>query len=173
MATNAERQAAFRQRRDARIRELEALRNQDEGAEVAKLKRELAHVEHTLALAMNAIKMLKAQNKRLRNGEPFEIIVPAVAEEPQQPTALTWPVFNTGAGRMWQAETNSTSYSVFRPDGDADLFEASFSPWSKSRRRLKKRALGNFASLAEAKAACEAHAAGKPQDARQPAMPPT
>jgi hypothetical protein len=73
MATaNAARQAAFRQRRDARITELEALRNQDEGAEVAKLKAEMAQDRRTLEWAQDAIKMLKAQNKRLRNGEGEE-----------------------------------------------------------------------------------------------------
>jgi hypothetical protein len=55
MATNAVRQAAFRQRRDARIAQMqEALRNKGGGADLARLKAELA------------------QNKRLRNGSGEE-----------------------------------------------------------------------------------------------------
>ena len=81
MATaNAARQAAFRQRRDDRIRKMaEALRNQGSDGEVATLRRELAQDRRTLEWAMDAIKMLKAQNKRLRNGESME--------EPRQESA--------------------------------------------------------------------------------------
>jgi hypothetical protein len=78
--TNAEKQAAFRQRRDARITELEAenerLRNQGGGAEIAELRRELAQDRQTLEWALDAIKLLKAQNKRLARGES---IVPVQA----------------------------------------------------------------------------------------------
>ena len=73
--TNAEKQAAFRQRRDARITELEAenerLRNQGGGAEIAELRRELAQDRQTLEWALDAIKLLKAQNKRLARGETY------------------------------------------------------------------------------------------------------
>jgi hypothetical protein len=71
--TNAEKQAAFRQRRDARILAMQdQLRNQGGDGEVAKLRRELAQDRQTLGWAQDAIKMLKAQNERLRNGEGEE-----------------------------------------------------------------------------------------------------
>jgi hypothetical protein len=155
MATNAERQAAFRQRRDARIRELEALRNRDDGEEIAKLKRELAHVEHTLALAMGAIKMLKAQNKRLRNGEPFEIIVPAVAEEPPKAAALTWG--ENGVGDPEAVTPAGGEYCIVPHRGRG--FATFFTPPKGPRGgRKETQGVGNFETLAEAKAACEKHA---------------
>ena len=80
--TNAEKQAAFRQRRDARVREMEdQLRNHseapkaglgDEREKIAGLRAELASVERTLRLSMEAIKMLKASNKKLRNQAPAD-----------------------------------------------------------------------------------------------------
>jgi hypothetical protein len=85
--SNAEKQAAFRQRRDARIREIEdQLRNQgavhseapkavldaDEREEIAGLRAELAAMRRTESLALAAIKMLKASNKKLRNQAPAD-----------------------------------------------------------------------------------------------------
>jgi hypothetical protein len=87
MATNAVRQAAFRQRRDARIAQMqEALRNKGDGADLARLKGELAQDRQTLELAQVAIRMLKAQNKRLARGE--SILAPAQAGEPRETAAL-------------------------------------------------------------------------------------
>jgi hypothetical protein len=81
--TNSERQAAFRQRRDARIREMEeklrnhseapkAVRGADEREEIAGLRAELAAVQRTLGLAD-----VKASNKRLRNGESIALVMPS------------------------------------------------------------------------------------------------
>jgi hypothetical protein len=161
--TNSERQAAFRQRRDARIREMEeklrnhseapkAVRGADEREEIAGLRAELAAVQRTLGLAM-----LKASNKRLRNGESIGLV--KVEETPREEAAtLTWMQFNQGAGRIWLAETDAGAYSVFRPDDNLGSFEARFALWSRSGRRLKKRLLGKFATIDEAKAACQEHA---------------
>jgi hypothetical protein len=156
MATNAERQAAFRQRRDARIRELEeALRNRDEGAEVAKLKAELVTVEHTLALAMNAIKMLKAQNKRLRNGE----------EEPAPP--------DLDLAHLEMHDSVRESYEKAPPNVKTWLNAFAALP-----RKDANDAYQAFLCLTAVEAlpmgkSKKAATAGKPQDARQPAKTPT
>jgi hypothetical protein len=101
--------------------------------------------------------------------EKFRYFVDDLLENiPPLAPALPWK--NFGGSLMWRAETNSASYSAFRPDANADFFEASFSPWSKSGRRLKWRSLGRLPTLAKAKAACEQHAASqKPPRAPQPA----
>lgn len=74
--TNAEKQAGFRQRREARFTELEAenerLRNQGGDGEIAELRRKMAQDRQTLDWALEAIKLLKAQNKRMARGESID-----------------------------------------------------------------------------------------------------
>jgi hypothetical protein len=156
--TNAEKQAAFRQRRDARITELEAenerLRNQGGGAEIAELRRELAQDRQTLEWALDAIKLLKAQNKRLARGESN---VPVKVEEPRRENApLNWTDYGEGFTAVTPAGTYDVIDLARRGSGG---FGAFLRP-AQGRARLPKsgQALGNFKALAEAKVACEEHA---------------
>jgi hypothetical protein len=181
--TNAEKQAAFRKRRDARIREMEeqlrnhseapkAVRGADEREEIAGLRAELEAVQRTLGLAM-----LKAQNKRLARGESIALV--KVEEPPRENAALNWRSFDhKGDGDFWMAETHTGAYSAGCDDA-GEGFVAALLPWNRSgTRRLKRRPLGNFGSLDEAKAACQEHAraitqrgSGLPARSRQRAAP--
>jgi hypothetical protein len=148
------------------------------------LKAELAAVEGPLALAMETIKMLKASNKRLRNGEgeeePSDEIERLKAElatanaEIWTLKTLKWGNHPFGDNQyLSMAETDAGAYRVVwtatnKPRGggekrllptEGESFEADFSPRGKDgRRRLKARPLGNFPTHDEALAACQAHA---------------
>ena len=72
--TNAAKQAAFRQRRDARIREMgEALRNPGDGAELARLKAELAaaNVEIATLRTLHWANFDVGAGRRLSKAEPY------------------------------------------------------------------------------------------------------
>jgi hypothetical protein len=164
--TNAEKQAAFRQRRDARITELEAenerLRNQGGEEALEEAKREIARLKakleadwRTLKLAQDVIKMLKASNKRLRNG--WVAPIKEEEEEPQQESApLNWTDYGEGFTAVTPAGTYGVIDLARRGSGG---FGAFLRP-AQGRARLPKngQALGNFTTLAEAKAACQEHA---------------
>jgi hypothetical protein len=156
--TNAEKQAAFRQRRDARITELEAenerLRNQGGDEEIAELRRKMAQDRQTLDWALEAIKLLKAQNKRLARGES---IIPVKVEEPRAKDAsLNWTDYGEGFTAVTPAGTYGVIDLARRGSGG---FGAFLRP-AQGRARLPKsgQALGNFTTLAEAKAVCQEHA---------------
>src|ERR1700722_2364143 len=141
--TNAEKQAAFRQRRDARIAELEAenerLRNQGGDGEVSVLKRKLASVESTLGLAIETIKILKASNKRLRNGESIALV------KLEEPASLDWWSIDDD---MQTASHPAHLGSYFVCHGEQG-FEAVFgrAP-ARPGGRKKQFPLGNFATIA-------------------------
>jgi hypothetical protein len=166
MATNAERQAAFRQRRDARITELEAenerLRNQggeetleEATREIARLKAKSAADWQTLKLAQEVIKMLKASNKRLRNGW----VAPIKEEEEPESATLVWQVIEGTADGDIHMASHPEHLGSYLCLSAEQGFEASFGLAPARRgRHNKMRPLGRFPTLDEAKAACEEHA---------------
>jgi hypothetical protein len=194
--TNAEKQAAFRQRRDDRIREMEdQLRNQGAvHSEAPKAALDLDELEalrkenddlkaamaaspdllfRTIHRLMSEIRALKRQarrapsaskaqikltsNKRLRNGEPAdESIAPVKVEEPRRENAaLNWTDYGEGFTAVTPAGTYGVIDLARRGSGG---FGAFLRP-AQGRARLPKggQALGNFATLDEAKAACQEH----------------
>jgi hypothetical protein len=154
--TNAEKQAAFRQRREARIAEMqEQLRNGGgEATEIADLRRELEQTKRTLSWARDLIKTLQASNKRLRNGWVAPI---KEEEEPSpEPAALVWG--ENGVGDP-EAVSPSGTYSIGADRPDKGRFATFFQPVPGPRGgRRQSQGVGNFTTLAEAKAACEENA---------------